>query len=196
MSRGLLVGTDYQAGDNYRGVWGIYGSYDYIAPPIFRVSSTAVSVGTTGQWWLARKVALQGTALAGIGYGAAGTIHGSGERDYHYGLTPQELLAFRLIFGDRVAFDATARYYYVSGVASTESNGSENVFRADMSLTVRLYKLHGISIRYVETSRGAHYPNQPDSHQSASTVSLAYTYLGQTHFGAVDWRPVRAGGPL
>lgn len=54
MSRGLLVGKDYAAGDNYRGVWGLYGSYDYISPQIFRVSSTAVSLGTTGQWWLSK----------------------------------------------------------------------------------------------------------------------------------------------
>jgi len=41
MVRGLLYGTDYEVGESYRGIWGLYGSYDYIAPPIFRVSSTA-----------------------------------------------------------------------------------------------------------------------------------------------------------
>jgi hypothetical protein len=79
---------------------GLYGSYDCMAPQIFRISSTALSLGTTAQWWLSKTVALQGTALAGVGYGAGGTIHGLGERDYHYGLTPQGLLALRLIFGD------------------------------------------------------------------------------------------------
>ena len=67
MSRGLLVGTEYAAGDNYRGVWGLYGSYDYISPQMFRVSSTAVSLGTTAQWWISDNVALQGTALGGCG---------------------------------------------------------------------------------------------------------------------------------
>ena len=28
--RGLLLGDEYQAGRSYRGVWGLYGSYDYI----------------------------------------------------------------------------------------------------------------------------------------------------------------------
>ena len=79
MSRGLLYGTKYAVGDDYRGIWGIYGSYDYIAPQIFRVSSSAFSLGTTAQWWLSRTVALQGTALGGVGYGAAGTINGTGE---------------------------------------------------------------------------------------------------------------------
>src|SRR4029077_17586746 len=78
ITRGLLVGAPYAAGDSYRGVWGLYGTYDYISPQVFRVSSTALNLGTTAQWWLSRAVALQGTALGGVGYGAAGTIHGSG----------------------------------------------------------------------------------------------------------------------
>jgi hypothetical protein len=115
-----------------------YGSYDYIEPQIFRISSTALSLGTTAQWWLSKTVALQGTALAGVGYGAGGTIHGLGERDYHYGLTPQGLLALRLIFGDTASLDVSGRDYYVSRVASTESRGRENIARAEVSFTWRL----------------------------------------------------------
>ena len=116
MIRGLLFGKKYEAGDSYRGIWGLYGGYDYISPQIFRVSSTAASLGTTFQWWLAKAVALQGSALGGIGYGAAGNIAGSGERDYHYGIDPQGLLALRLIFGDRAMLDLTGRGYYISGL--------------------------------------------------------------------------------
>lgn len=50
ITRGLLVGAPYAVGDSYRGVWGLYGTYDYIAPQVFRVSSTALSLGTTAQW--------------------------------------------------------------------------------------------------------------------------------------------------
>src|SRR6185437_881541 len=77
-SRGLLYGTDYSSGRNYRGLWGLYGLYDYAAPNIFRVSNTAGAVGTTGQWWLSQRVALQETALLGVGYAAGGVIHGAG----------------------------------------------------------------------------------------------------------------------
>ena len=52
MTRGLLVGNNYSAGETYRGVWGLYGTYDYMAPEVFRVSSTGLSAGTTGQWGL------------------------------------------------------------------------------------------------------------------------------------------------
>ena len=58
--------------------WGLYGTYAYVAPQIFRVSTTRVALGTTVQWWLSHNVALQGSALAGVGYGGGGVIHGAG----------------------------------------------------------------------------------------------------------------------
>jgi hypothetical protein len=188
ITRGLLFGTEYSAGDSYRGVWGLYGSYDYIAPQIFRVSSTAASLGTTGQWWLSRAVALQGTVLGGVGYGAAGTIHGTGERDYHYGATPQGMLELRLIFGDRAMFNVTAQEYYVSGVASTENRGSENIARGTGAFTVRIYGPHALGIKFVASRRDALYPDIADRHQTIGTASIMYTFLGGTGFGAVEWR--------
>ncbi len=187
ITRGLLYGTKYAVGDSYRGIWGLYGSYDYIAPQIFRVSSAALSLGTTAQWWLTPSVALQGTALAGVGYGAAGTIHGTGERDYHYGATPQGVLDLRLILGNKVMLNLTGQEYYVSGVGSTESRGSENIARGTASLTVRLSGHHAVGIKYVVSQRDAHYPDIADRHQNIGTVSIAYTYLGETEFGAVEW---------
>lgn len=188
ITRGLLVGAPYAVGDSYRGVWGLYGTYDYIAPQVFRVSSTALSLGTTAQWWLSHSVALQGTALGGVGYGAAGTIHGSGERDYHYGATPQGLLELRLILGDRAMLNVTAHEYYVSGLGSTENRGSENIARGTASFTLRVYDQHAIALRYIASTRDAHYSDLPDRHQTVGTVTIGYTYLGGTGFGAVDWR--------
>jgi hypothetical protein len=188
MSRGLLVGKEYAAGEAYRGVWGLYGSYDYISPQIFRVSSTALSLGTTAQWWISNAVALQGTVLGGLGYGAAGTIHGSGERDYHYGATPQALIAMRLMFGEAVNLDLTARSYYVSDVASTEHRGSERIFRGEAALTARVHGPHAITLKYNNSRRDAHYPDIDDTHQKVTTLSLLYTYFfGDTNFGAVEW---------
>ena len=109
MTRGLLFGKDYGFDANYRGVWGLYGSYDYIAPQTFRVSSTALSLGTTGQWWLSDSIAIQGTALSGVGYAAVGTTRSTADNDYHYGLAPQALVALRFIFGERASIDLTGR---------------------------------------------------------------------------------------
>ena len=189
MSRGLLVGKEYEVGDTYRGIWGLYGSYDYISPQIFRVSSTAASLGTTAQWWLSKTVALQGSVLGGLGYGAAGNISSTGERDYHYGATPQALVALRLMFGDAANLDLTARSYYVSSVASTEDRGSERIFRGDAAFTVRVHGPHAVTLKYNNSQRNAHYPDIADTHQTVTTLSLLYTYsFGETKFGAIEWR--------
>ena len=124
--------------------------------------------------------------MGGLGFGAAGTTGGSGDRDYHYGATPQGLLALRLIFGDRLMLDTTAREYYVSNVGATE-NATENIARVDASCTVRIYGPHAIGIQYVYSQRDAHYHGIPNRHQSVGTVSFAYNYLFDPNFGAVEW---------
>jgi hypothetical protein len=188
MTRGLLVGTDYQAGANHRGVWGLYGSYDYIAPQTFRVSSTALSVGTTGQWWLSDAIALQGSALLGAGYAAAGTTRSTVDNDYHYGLAPQVLLALRLILGERASLDLTGREYFVSRVGSAARGGHDNIVRFDASFTLRVYRQHGVSVRYLLNRRDAFYPDSGDNSQTRGTIGLFYTFLGHDRFGAVEWR--------
>jgi hypothetical protein len=188
MIRGLLFGKDYEAGDSYRGIWGLYGGYDYISPHIFRVSSTSLSLGTTFQWWLSRAVALQGSALGGVGYAAAGNVTAVGERDYHYGVAPQGLLALRLILGDRAMFDMTGRAFYVTGSGGDNPGGRENIDRLNMGFTVRLFGRHALGLQYIASGRDAHYPDRADSHQTVGTVSLVYTLLGSPGFGAVEWR--------
>ena len=188
MTRGLLVGTDYEVGASYRGIWGLYGSYDYIAPQVFRVSSTALSLGTTGQWWLTNSIALQGTALLGAGYAAVGTTHSAAENDYHYGLAPQALVALRVILGDRASLDLTGREYFVSRVGAASRGGHDNIARLDASFTVRVHERHGIAIRYLLNRRDAFYPDVGESSQTRGTIGVFYTFLGHERFGAVDWR--------
>jgi hypothetical protein len=198
--RGLLYGTDYHYGNDYRGIWGLYGSYDYLSPSAFRVSTTAISLGTTGQYWMAPDIALQGSILGGVGFGAAGTTPSSeGDRDYHYGVAPQGLLALRLLFGSRAALELIGRGYYVTGSGefnslSTGSNpvdsagGSETIFRLKSAFNIRVYGRHGLGLQYIESIRDSQYGGQPSRHQRDGTVSLVYTFMGDSHFGAVEWR--------
>jgi hypothetical protein len=188
MTRGLLVGKDYELGPDYRGIYGVYGSYDYIAPQTFRVSSTAVSLGTTGQWWASKAVAVQGTALLGAGYAAVGTTHSITDSDYHYGVAPQALLALRIIFADRVSLDLTGREYFVSRVAAANRGGHDNIVRGDASLTFRIYRQHAVSLKYLTNRRDAFYPDFGDSSQTRTTLGVFYAWLGQDRFGAVEWR--------
>lgn len=188
MTRGLLLGNDYEVGKNYRGLWGLYGSYDYISPQAFRISSTALSLGTTGQWRANDSVVVQGTALAGAGYAAVSTINGASDRDYHYGMAPQALLALRVIFGDRSSLDLTGREYFVSGVASGGRGGHDNIVRLDLAYTWRIHKQHAITVKYLLNRRDATYPDLGNRTQSRGTFGVFYTLLGHDRFGAIDWR--------
>jgi hypothetical protein len=192
--RGLLLGTDYHFGNDYRGIWGLYGSYDYISPPLFRVSSTALSLGTTGQFWVGPGVALQGSVLGGLGFGAAGTetdvtaAELSDGPGHHYGATPQGLVSLKLLFGDRTMFDATARSYYVTELGPQHSPGPQLVLRGSAGVTVRVSGRHAVGIQYAESRRDTYYRNMSDKHFSEGTASVVYTYLSDNRFGAVEWR--------
>jgi hypothetical protein len=187
MTRGLLLGKDYEAGKNYRGIWGLYGSYVFISPQTFRISTTALSLGTTGQWRASDSVVVQGTASAGLGYAAVGAVGGGGDRDYHYGVAPQALLALRMIFGDRSSLDLTAREFFVSRVGGTGRGGHDNIARADISYTWRIQKQHAITVKYLWNRRDASFSDLSDRSQTRSTLGIFYTLLGQDHFGRVDW---------
>ena len=175
--RGLLVGDRYEWGDDYRGVWGLFGGYDYLSPQIFRVADSAVSLGTVSQWWLSHHVALQITALGGVGFGAAGTVADQAERDYHYGVMPQALLGLRLIFGERAMLEAAGRGYYVVAVSAggggAEKFERETITRANVGVTVRIYGPHAIGLQYIVSSRNAPFPDLA-RHQTFETVSLSY----------------------
>jgi hypothetical protein len=187
-TRGMLIGKAYDLGEHYRGIWGLYGSYDYLSPQLFRVSTTALSLGTTAQMWLTHSIALQGTLLAGVGYAAVGTLRGRGERDYHYGVAPQALAGLRLILGDKASFDLVAREYYVSGIASSDTGGHDNIVRAEAALTYRFHKRHAFAVKYLLSRRDATFPDLGDRTQSRATIGIYYTYLGDHGFGATDWR--------
>ena len=185
MTRGLLMGKAYE-GKSYRGVWGLFGNYDYIAPQTYRVSSTAASLGTTGQWWMHDSVAVLGTALLGVGYTAAGSTRSTGENDFHYGVAPQALIALRAIYKDVYAIDIAAREYYVSRVAAAGRGGHENITRIDAAITYRIKGRHGVSIKYLGNRRDAYYPDLGDVSQHRATVGIFYTLLGHDFFGATE----------
>jgi hypothetical protein len=184
--RGLLYGTDYEVGQAYRGIWGLYGSYDYISPETFRVSSTAVSLGTTAQWWLLQHLALQYSALGGAGYAAAGTISGPGDRNYRYGTTPQGLLALRFIIGDLALVDMNERVYYISDLYGTSPAGHELIERGNIGLTMHIHGQQAIGFQFTSTSRDSSEVGA-DRRQTEQVASIVYTLLGDDNFGAVKW---------
>ena len=189
MVHGLLTGSRYGTGPACRGVFGLYGSYDYIAPEVFSVSSTALSLGTTAQLKFTDAVALQGSCLGGVGWAAAGTISdASTDNSYHYGVCPQGLVALRFIAGSVAMLDFTTRAYYLNGVGSGNQGGTETILRARAALVVRVYDRHALTVQYVSSTREANYDATAltDTFQSIGSVSVMWTFLGDTQFGIVD----------
>ena len=185
-SHGLLLGSDYAIGRDYRGVWGLYGSYSYLAPQVFRFASTGLSLGTTAEWRLSDSLALQGTGLLGVGYASVSDLReSSDERANHYGVAPQALLALRLIVGDRASLDLTAREAFVADVSGDRAR-HDNVIRADASLTWRIYRQHALSIRYQLSRRDFDFRDLGNRIQDRGTVGIFYTLLGRDRFGTGD----------
>ena len=188
-TRGMLFGTHYAWKESVRGILGIYGTYDYLSPQIFHISSTSLSLGTTGQWWISKSVALQGTALAGIGYAAASTAAGplTDTSEYHYGIAPRIGLTARLTFADKLSAEISARRISL-GRVTQRAGGADDVTRVDTSLTWRVYERHAISVNYLWSHRRAQFANIPGRSQSLGTVGIYYTLLSRQGLGAVEWR--------
>ena len=186
-TRGLLWGTDYSAGKNYRGIWGLYGNYDYISPQTYRVSTTGASLGTTGQWRADDTWTVQGSALLGVGYTAVGALNSNRPDDYHYGVTPQALAEVRIIRDNRYAIDATLTEYFVARARQNLGpGGHDNISRADLSFSYRISGPHAVSVRYLYNRRDATSTTLGGRTQTRGTVGIFYTLLGQDRFGVVD----------
>lgn len=98
------------------------------------------------------------------------------------------MLSARLVYDDKAALSVNAREYYVSRVAAASRGGHENMSRADVSLTCRDHKQHGIALKYLWSQRDASFPATGDQTQTRGTIGTYYTLLGKDGFGAVDWR--------
>jgi hypothetical protein len=188
-TRGLLYGTDFGIGDAYRGIWGLYASYDYLAPQIFHVSTTSLSLGTTGQWWVSKKTALQGTVLTGLGYSAASTTdrNVASDTEYHYGMAPNFALGLRAVHDNRTSLDIAARMVAMGHITNREA-GRDEISRIDTALTWRVQGRNAVGINYLWSHRSASYQQLGSQRQTLSTVGVYYTLLSGDDFGTVDWR--------
>jgi hypothetical protein len=121
-----------------------------------------------------------------------GTVSEAGDSDeYHYGLAPQALATSRFIFGDRASLDVSVREYYVSDVASADTEGHDLIDRWDAALTWRLGGQQAITLKYLRSGRDAFYPGVGHREQVRASFGVLVTFLGHDRMGAIDWRPDR-----
>ena len=188
-TNGLLLGDHFGAGRSFRAVAGLYGGYEYLAPQLYHVSDTSVSLGANAQWWLGRDVAVQASLLGGAAYAAvSSTVRDVDSSEYHYGTAPRIAATMRLVDGDRAALDVSGRYLALGRIAQKNA-GRDSVSRLEAALTWRLVGHHAIGVQYAWSHRSATYNSGAERKQTFGQIGIFYTLLGQQDFGAVEWRP-------
>ncbi|HSN14181.1 MAG TPA: DUF3943 domain-containing protein [Anaeromyxobacteraceae bacterium] len=191
--RGLMKGAAYGGGLS-RGFWGLWGLYDMTTLQPLRASTSAVGFGTTGQWAASNGVALQGTAILATGFGAAGDRQASElTPNYHYGLGGLAILEAKIIAADRGVVRASARQYYVGGLVSPESKGSETVSYQTFGATLRVIGRHAIGLEITRARRWAAFPDRADTFNSYAQAIAYYAIVSDKTMGSgltlVEQRP-------
>jgi hypothetical protein len=182
--RGLLKGDDYGGGAS-RGFWGLWGLYDMTTLQLFRVSTSAVGFGTTGQWAAANGLALQGTAIVAGGFGAAGAREASElTPDYHYGLGALGILEAKIIAADRGVVRVSARQYHIGGWVSPESRGDEIVSYQTFGATLRVIGRHAVGLEVTRARRWAGFPDRPDTFDSFAQAVAYYAIVSDKTMGS------------
>lgn len=146
--RGLLAGASYGDPAGWRGVYGLYGSFDLDTPGVFRVSTSALGLGTSGGRLLADDVLLEGTAIvSGILIGGAGQAPRDAEgrgRDYRLGPGGQSVLEVQLTAADRAAVRVGLRNYLLFGAG--EIGGDELIGAGEAAVVLRVAGEHGVGV--------------------------------------------------
>lgn len=179
--RALLLGTDYGKGAS-RGLWGLFGQYDYLVPAdVFRISSSSLGLGTTGQFGLGGGWAMQGTAILSLGYGAAGQYASpdaaEGFRDYHFGVQGTLLVQGFAHWRDRLRLGLTGRQYFISGKVTPDEGSWEYVSYGTLSATWRVAGRHAVSAELVGVRRRALYVGYPEINQQGGQLFVSYAFV-------------------
>jgi hypothetical protein len=183
-ARGLMLGASFgeKEGSMDRGFWGLWGIYETFSPQVFRTSTSALGLGAIRQWAWGNGMALSFTGIGGVGFGAAGADRISEDaRDYHFGLNSLVLLEAQLTVADRGMVSAAYRGYYIGGLVSDESQGSEAINRAEFGARLRVWGPHSLGLNVLAGRRWGTFSDRPDTHAKFSQAIASYVFTpGQT----------------
>jgi len=84
--------------------------------------------------------------------------------------------------------DGTARGYYVSGLGSDDTHGSEALFRGNAGVVLRLIGGHSVGARFSTSTRNARYGTLPDRKFSEQTWTVTYSFVGSGRLSGGKWR--------
>jgi hypothetical protein len=172
--RGAVAASSYGAGSS-SGLWGLYVNYDYISRAAFRVYSTNVGVGTTGQLdrgdW-----AFQGHVLLGTGVGA-------GSLSPHAEAQGVAQLAATVFYKDVLRFDARGREYLVGDPFSHGNDPWEDITYGEASLMCRLAGPHAFGLAGVAARRDVRHSDAPVPSLRSVSGQIVYALTGDPGIG-------------
>lgn len=178
--RGLLYGRSF-GGDRLRGMWGLFGNYDYFSPSLVRVAAAGAGPGTTMQLRLSRRSFLQATYVASFApVAAAGIVEGVGSRDYHFGPGTSQIAELRLGTEHLGALTLTNRSFAVFDVATDEYSA---VSYGSLSGQIKVWRNHGLGFEVIASTRRE--SEQDEFVDTGAQLLLFYSLLSDTSFGAV-----------
>jgi hypothetical protein len=189
-SRGLLLGDQFGSPTSpVRGVWGLFGQYDYSGASLVRVSSVGLGIGASLQWKLSQNSYLQATGLfSGVPFATAGSLGLDEElyRDYHIGPGAQTAVELRLIHREVGWFRLVARNWLVVG-AYTAPTGWESITYLTAGPLVRFLGPVALGADVVVTLRRSEFEDHTfDRSVSGLTARITLAWVSDWQFGAVD----------
>lgn len=188
--RGLLWGRQFgSASDATRGVWGVFGQYDFAEAALVRISAVGFGVGTSFQTRVSSSVFFQLAAiLGGVPYASAGSL-GLEEgvvRDYHIGLGGQLTVEARLIWREVGWLRVVARSWLMEGVYVPPS-GLESITYVTAGPLVRVWGPIALGADVVVAVRRATFTDTPyDPNLAGATARLTLNWVSASSLGAVD----------
>lgn len=185
--RGLIVGR--AIGDEHRrGLWGLYGSYDYVDLAGPRASVVAFGPGITAHQAIGERGFGTATAVVSVvPWGAAGgTGDGEGpQRDYHHGPGASgfvEVAAGRPGLG---VVRVNARVLEVLG--SLVGDANETVVVTTVGGMISLTERHAIGVEAVYAARSADFEDATmRAFDQSQELRLVYAITSDASFGGGD----------
>ncbi|MFO0594883.1 MAG: DUF3943 domain-containing protein [Myxococcaceae bacterium] len=185
--RGLLYGGQFALGASTRGVYGVFGQYDFSAASLVRISAVSFGFGTSLQTRLSDTLTLQFAGIfSGVPFSSAGSL-GLDDigRDYHVGPGGQVTLEARLIWNDRAWLRVVGRSWFLGGVY-VGPTGWESISYVTAGPLVRIWGPLALGADLVMAIRRAKFDDDLfDRSVTGATVRVTLNWVSSESLGAV-----------
>lgn len=187
--RGLLYGKTIGLGSpRLRGVWGLFGQYDFSQPRLLRVSSIGFGPGAALQWHFSPHGFLQATAIGAVSpFDSIGSLGVDEDelRDYHIGPGVSAVAEARLVHSQAGMLRVVARQWLVVG-AYTPTAGWESMTQVTLGVLLKLGWRLGVAGEYVASLREPRFHDATyDLTVRDGVVRLSLCWLSDESFGVL-----------